>query len=179
MPLGRAKVCSSLGFHARLNNPSKVYEKQPSESSRLSSLPDLQLRKQFRSANLLTSRECTVVLGRYTVTQKAASCNLHFEYRAAFVPGLVLSGLLLVLGFLLNAQAENGINGTVTDSSGGVIAGAHVTVTNTATNVVSSAITSSEGSFIIVGLIPGRYSIAVDSKGFKRTQSDVSLKSPR
>ena len=43
-------------------------------------------------------------------------------------------------------QVQNGINGTVTDSSGAVIAGARVTATNTSTGVLASAVTSSAGT---------------------------------
>ena len=113
------------------------------------------------------------------MAQKSDFFNVHFECRAPFVPGLVLSALLLLLGVLLNAQAVNGIDGTVTDKSGGVIPGAHITVTNAATNVASSALTSSEGTFTIVGLIPGRYSVAVDSQGFKRAQLGVVVEVAR
>ncbi len=81
--------------------------------------------------------------------------------------------LLPVLG--LKAQVVNGINGTLTDTSGGVIVGAHVSATNTATEVVSSAVTSSDGTFTIVGLIPGQYSVAVDVAGFKRVQTTVTV----
>ena len=88
---------------------------------------------------------------------------------------LVVSVVVFFWSVRLNAQVVNGVNGTVTDSSGGVIAGAHVTATNTATGVVSSAITSSEGTFTIVGLIPGQYSVAVEVAGFKRIQTDVTV----
>jgi hypothetical protein len=55
------------------------------------------------------------------VGQKAELFNVHFECSRVFIPGLVLGAVLLFLGLLLNAQAENGINGTVTDSTGGVM----------------------------------------------------------
>jgi hypothetical protein len=92
---------------------------------------------------------------------------------------LVFSAVLLFLGVLLNAQAVNGINGTVTDKSSAVVPGAHVTATNAATNIASSAVTSSEGTFTIVGLLPGRYSVAVDSQGFKKAQLDVVVEVAR
>ncbi|MGB7191683.1 MAG: carboxypeptidase-like regulatory domain-containing protein, partial [Acidobacteriaceae bacterium] len=68
---------------------------------------------------------------------------------------LALVLLLIAAGGLLDAQVVNGINGTVMDTTGAVISGAHVSATNTATGVKAEAITSSAGTFTIVGLNPG------------------------
>lgn len=99
--------------------------------------------------------------------------------------GVVLPRLLLlsVLGFFscvpLNAQAVSGINGTVSDATGAVISAAHVTATNSATGVASTAVTSTEGTFTIVGVIPGPYSVAVEAAGFKRAQVTVTVEVAR
>ena len=66
----------------------------------------------------------------------------------------------------LRAQTLSGIQGTVTDQSGAVVPVAKVSVTNTATNVVSTATTSSAGSFTITDLIPGTYAIRIEKAGF-------------
>ena len=94
---------------------------------------------------------------------------------AFFLPVLILCVVLLLSGSPLNAQVQNGINGTVTDLSGAVVPGAQVTATNTATGVVASAVTSSVGSFTIVGLIPGDYSVAVEAAGFKIDKTDLTV----
>ena len=76
----------------------------------------------------------------------------------------------------LHAQVENGINGTVTDATGAVISGASVTVTDNSTGVVSRAVTTSIGTFIVVGLNPGHYSVLVEATGFKQSvQTDVTV----
>ncbi len=93
----------------------------------------------------------------------------------AFLATLAWCALLFFSGSLMNAQAVNGINGTVTDNSGAVIPGARVTATNTATSVTSAAVTSSEGTFTIIGLIPGRYSVSIDSPQFKKAQLDITV----
>jgi hypothetical protein len=93
----------------------------------------------------------------------------------AFLPVFVLSTAVLFSGSRLIAQVVNGIHGTVVDSTGAVIAGAHVAVTNNATGVVSSVVSSSEGTFTIVGLNPGPYSLTVDAAQFKRVQMDVTV----
>lgn len=66
-----------------------------------------------------------------------------------------------------SAQALSGINGTVTDSSGALIAGAKVTATNDATNVATSTVTSSAGTYLFNNLIPGSYTIRVEMDAFQ------------
>ncbi len=58
--------------------------------------------------------------------------------------------------------------GTVTDNTGGVVAGAAVTVTNTQTQVVSRAVTNAEGSYYVPFLALGSYQVAVEAAGFKK-----------
>ncbi len=95
------------------------------------------------------------------------------------LPLVVLAAALSFLCVLLNAQSTTGINGTITDKSGAVIPNAHVTATDAATNVASSAVTSSEGTFTIIGLIPGRYSVAVDAPSFKKAQLETVVEVAR
>ncbi|MDQ2777005.1 MAG: carboxypeptidase-like regulatory domain-containing protein [Acidobacteriota bacterium] len=68
---------------------------------------------------------------------------------------------------LSSAQTLSSINGTVTDSSGGVVANAEVIVTNDATQVAKTTETSSAGSYTVTDLIPGTYTVKVDSAGFQ------------
>ncbi len=65
------------------------------------------------------------------------------------------------------AQTLSSINGTVTDTTGAVIEGAKVTVTNTATAVAKTAQTSSAGTYTVTDLIPGTYTVTVDQAGFQ------------
>jgi hypothetical protein len=97
----------------------------------------------------------------------------------AFPPVLIFSVVVFFSGVRLNAQTVAGIHGTVMDPTGAVIAGAHVTATNTATGVASSAATSSEGTFTLVGLIPGHYSVTVDAAQFKKVQRDILVEVAR
>ncbi len=48
----------------------------------------------------------------------------------------------------LLAQGLGSINGTVTDSTGAVVAGAEVTATQAATGISAKTTTSSEGTFV-------------------------------
>ena len=73
------------------------------------------------------------------------------------------------------AQTQTGISGTVTDRSQAVVVGASITLTNTSTGVVSSAVSSSAGTFTVVGLLPGTYSLAADAPGFKKVVTTVVI----
>jgi outer membrane receptor protein involved in Fe transport len=65
------------------------------------------------------------------------------------------------------AQVEAGtISGTVHDASGAVIAGATVTVKNSATGAERKAETGATGQYDIPGLSPGTYEVNVSSTGF-------------
>jgi hypothetical protein len=68
-------------------------------------------------------------------------------------------------------QSDRGtITGTVIDSTGAAVPGASVTVTNTATNANSAAVTTSDGVYSIPALQPGAYRVRVEKSGFKRSE---------
>jgi hypothetical protein len=94
--------------------------------------------------------------------------------KSVVLPALALL-VLLFSGSALRAQVQTGISGTVSDPTGAVIAHATVTITNTSTGVVSRAATSTAGTFIVVGLLPGTYSIAVDAHGFKQFRTTATV----
>jgi hypothetical protein len=60
------------------------------------------------------------------------------------------------------------INGTITDQTGGVIVGAEVTITDTATNRSQSQHTNRNGQFVFVDLDPGTYDVTVVKSGFRK-----------
>jgi hypothetical protein len=69
----------------------------------------------------------------------------------------------------LAAQESRGaVTGRVSDSSGGMIPGANVTVTNTATNEARRVTTNETGYYEANFLEPGPYSVAAESGGFRR-----------
>lgn len=86
---------------------------------------------------------------------------------------LVLTLAVLMASALAFAQGGGTaatLSGRVTDSSGGVIPGADVTVKNNATGVTFQAVTSSDGSFTVPALEPGKYTLIVALMGFKTAQ---------
>ena len=88
--------------------------------------------------------------------------------------------LFAVLGLLLPAtargQAGGAINGTVRDSSGGVIPDATVVLHNRGTNLDRNASTNSAGFYALTNIQPGEYDLTVSKDGFKTSQrSDVTV----
>ena len=82
---------------------------------------------------------------------------------------------------LLFAQATSRVTGTVQDKSGGVIQGASVALTNEATNVSVSTVTTSTGTYVFDGIIPGSYILTVVAQGFatfKSTQNVLTIAAP-
>lgn len=74
------------------------------------------------------------------------------------------------------AQASAGITGTITDSSGAVVPNAKITITNEATSVSSNTVSSSVGTYSFKGLLPGKYTVAVEASGFKKgVKSGVTI----
>ena len=80
---------------------------------------------------------------------------------------LLAFSVLLLCATSLWSQTLSGINGTVTDATSSVVPEAKVTVTNNATQVSKSALTSSAGTYTITDLIPGRYTVTIDVAGFQ------------
>jgi hypothetical protein len=69
------------------------------------------------------------------------------------------------------AQLTRGIiSGTVSDSSGGVLPGVLVTVTNQATGAIRTAITAESGVYRAPALEPGAYEVKAELQGFKTYQ---------
>ena len=78
---------------------------------------------------------------------------------------------LFLLGPALEGQSVRGtILGTVTDSSGAVVRGAHVTVKQTATDLTRTEVTGDSGEYSIPQLPVGPYLLSVEQSGFKKTE---------
>src|SRR5438876_10727724 len=82
---------------------------------------------------------------------------------------------VLVLFFSVTGYAQTfrgAINGSVTDPSGAVVAGANVKATNTNTGITLSTVSTSDGQFAFQDLPLGTYEIEVSASGFRRTAID-------
>ena len=77
---------------------------------------------------------------------------------------------LLTVPILSFAQSFYGaVLGTVTDASGAVVVGATVVLTNSGTNERNTVQSLHDGSYQFVNLIPGSYTLEIDTTGFKKT----------
>ena len=87
---------------------------------------------------------------------------MKFRYHVVF------AAVLASLPMMMSAQEFRGaISGAVTDATGGTIAGAKITVTETNTNTKIEAVTESTGQYTAPFLLPGDYDIAAKMTGFK------------
>lgn len=83
---------------------------------------------------------------------------------AAFLMGIAAPSVL---------QGQTGagqISGRVTDSSGGVLPGATITVTNENTGLVVERTTDESGRFVVTNLPVGPYTVQADLAGFRKAQ---------
>jgi hypothetical protein len=92
-----------------------------------------------------------------------------------WVLGLLLGALIVPV--LASAQAVTGtIIGRVTDSSGAVVPGVTVTLTNTGTKLTRVVTTDTDGEYSAPSLPTGKYSVSAEISGFKTvTMSNVDL----
>lgn len=80
-----------------------------------------------------------------------------------------LALLCLLIPITAYCQVERGtIVGTVTDSGGGVLTGADVTVRNTDTNVLFQTKTNEAGAYVAPDLLIGNYEVVIKVEGFKQ-----------
>ena len=75
---------------------------------------------------------------------------------------------VLLLSVSAFSQANSGrILGTITDQTGGAIAGATVTVMDVERGVNRTLVTDETGGYSAPSLIPGNYAVKVEYKGFQ------------
>ena len=103
--------------------------------------------------------------------------------RAASRPGKL--GVFVVLfaasAWTLSAQQYYGtLTGTVTDSTGAVVPGAVITVTNLSKGTATSATTNEAGIYRVAALTPGSYRLEAQAPSFKRfTRGPLLVESSR
>ena len=87
-------------------------------------------------------------------------------------PFLLLASSVLLSATSAYAQTTSGeITGVVTDQTTALIPGVRITVRNTQTNVSSTAVTTKNGTFEILSLPIGTYSVMAEKDGFATTTS--------
>lgn len=101
------------------------------------------------------------------------------KYLRAMILGAALSvgaSIATLAPIPAAAQADLGsISGVVSDSTGAVIAGAQVKVTNTATGAIRTTVTNSKGEYSLTQLNPGTYSVSITAPGFSTATKSVGV----
>ncbi len=88
----------------------------------------------------------------------------------------VAFALFFGFGSIAYGQAITGtLLGTVTDTSGAVMANAKLTTTNQSTGISSSRVTDVEGNYVAPYLAPGLYTIMVEYGGFRTVVSKDNI----
>jgi len=75
----------------------------------------------------------------------------------------------------ISVPGPRGLRGAVTDTTGAVIGGARVTITNRQTGSSQTSITDARGVYQVYGLPEGRYRISISSPGFRTQVVNASI----
>ena len=95
------------------------------------------------------------------------------QYRLLLLPIAVC--LLVPLG-LIAQTALTSLHGTVTDQTGAVLSGVHVTIRDPETGAQAEVLTDAHGNYNFEQVTPGKYSILVEATGFtSQKQEGVEL----
>ena len=93
--------------------------------------------------------------------------GVRFRKAVQLLVGTVGVLLLCLPAF---SQGSSRILGTVTDTSGGVVSGATVTIIDKDRGVARTLTTDDAGEYNAPTLIPGSYTIRAEAKGFKKVE---------
>lgn len=100
----------------------------------------------------------------------------RFRFTRSLTIVLLAMGAVLAPGKLWAQATAGTILGTIQDVSGAVVPEAIVTVTNMDTSISKVAQSDANGNYEAPYLIPGRYAVEVEKRGFKKaSQTGISL----
>jgi hypothetical protein len=92
----------------------------------------------------------------------------------------VILALTLLTYPLYGQVPTSTINGIVTDAKDAIVAGAKITVTNSAQGVSRETVTNGSGLYTFTNLMPGTYALKIEKLGFAdRDQNDITLEAGR
>src|SRR5581483_7046632 len=119
-----------------------------------------------------SSRRCR---SRSIAPSRSTRIRCSVEHKGGSMKSLFRSAvLILAFSSLIFAQSYRGfIRGTVVDPSGIVIAGAKVSVKNTATGIARETHTTVDGSYVFAELPAGTYTVLAEAAGLSPVAQNV------
>jgi Carboxypeptidase regulatory-like domain len=101
--------------------------------------------------------------------------RVHRQIFNVFLTAAVLS--IISVPWLWAQSTNSGtLVGTVTDSSGAVVPGVTVTLTETGTSASRSTTTNYAGRYVFVSVDPGLYAVTLTKQGFSTTKAQAEVK---
>ncbi len=99
-----------------------------------------------------------------------------FRFRGLLSIGLLMLGLWSSMATANFAQGEASIQGTVSDSSGGAIAGVAIRIKNLETGAERNQVTDEAGRFNAASLPVGRFAVRAEKDGFRSEEkAEITL----
>ncbi|RPJ85781.1 MAG: carboxypeptidase regulatory-like domain-containing protein, partial [Acidobacteria bacterium] len=95
------------------------------------------------------------------------SCKFKLVNQQRRVASVLLLAALWLLSPAVLAQSTGTIAGTVHDSTGAVVPGADITLTNQATQAEFRTVSNDEGYFAFAAVLTGTYTVRAEMAGFK------------
>ena len=94
----------------------------------------------------------------------------------SILSAMLLLGFCCIFSVPAHAQVTGAtLTGTITDPSGGVVTGASITATNTATGISRDVKSDASGFYSIPNLVPGPYEVKVSATGFSTSAQSITL----
>lgn len=107
-----------------------------------------------------------------------SGCFLSLSTKNLAALSAVLFLIFLIVPGSLHAQAANAgsVSGSVTDASGGTVAGATITLTDKSTNTPRLTTSNEAGRYLFANVPPGNYEITANKTGFRLSRiSDITV----
>lgn len=92
-----------------------------------------------------------------------------YQLPRCFIRIIISTVLILSAAVVVSAQFKAGVQGTVTDSTGGLVPEAKITLTNTETGKSQETTSNAEGFYRFSSLAPGKYTLTSEKPGFKKS----------
>src|SRR2546421_9003093 len=105
----------------------------------------------------------------FTLEEATLMSKLRLAARVSAILLLLCVGLVIEANLAYAQSINANLSGTVTDSSGAVIVGAQVTLSNTARKSTSTYQSDAAGRYVFRDLDPGTYSLQATKVGFETT----------